>query len=90
MYRQRCRKYLIEFTRVALSQLIGDESAYGSRQRSYNSEHHHHTTYNIIYSKVLHSQRIQYAPACIQRYHHHKEHTKVKKKRILRYSIIII
>lgn len=34
MYRQRCRKYLIEFTLVALSQLIGDESAYGSRQRS--------------------------------------------------------
>ena len=38
-----------------------------------------------IYSKVLHSQRIQYHTARIQRHHHHKEHSEVKKQRILRY-----
>ena len=43
-----------------------------------------------IYSKILHSQRIQYDTARIQRHHHHKEHTEVKKQSILRYSFIII
>ena len=43
-----------------------------------------------MYSKVIHLQRIQYHTARIQRHYHHKEHTEVKKKRILRYTFIII
>ena len=43
-----------------------------------------------MYSKVLHSQRIQYDTARIQRHLHHKEHTEVKKKGVLRYAFIII
>ena len=44
-----------------------------------------------MYTQVLHSQRIQYDTARIQRPHHHKEHTEVKKKQsILSYPLIII
>lgn len=42
-----------------------------------------------MYSKVLHSQNIQYDTARIQRHHHHKEHTEVKKQSILRYTFVI-
>lgn len=40
-----------------------------------------------MYSKVLHSQHIQYHTARIQRHYHHKEHTEVKKQSILRYLL---
>ncbi len=43
-----------------------------------------------MYSKVLHSQRIQYHTARIQRHYHHKEHTEVKKQSILSYPLVII
>lgn len=43
-----------------------------------------------IYSKDLHSQRIQYDTARIQRHHHHKEHTEVKKQSILSNPLVII
>lgn len=43
-----------------------------------------------MYSKVLHSQRIQYDTARIQRHHHHKEHSEIKKQGIFRYSLVII
>lgn len=43
-----------------------------------------------MYSKVLHSQRIQYDTARIQRHHHHKEHTEIKKQSILSYSLVVI
>ena len=43
-----------------------------------------------MYSKVLHSQRTQYDTARIQRHHHHKEHTEVKKRGILSYTLIVI
>ena len=43
-----------------------------------------------MYSKVIHSQRTQYDTARIQRHHHHKEHTKVKKQSILSYPLVII
>lgn len=43
-----------------------------------------------MYTQVLHSQRIQYDTARIQRHHHHKEHTEVKKQNILSYPLIII
>lgn len=43
-----------------------------------------------MYSKVLHSQRIQYDTARIQRHNHHKEHTEVKKLSILSYPLIVI
>ena len=42
-----------------------------------------------MYSKVLHSLRIQYDTARIQRYHNHKEHTEVKKQSILSYPLVI-
>ena len=43
-----------------------------------------------MYSQILHSQRIQYDTARIQRHHHHKEHSEVKKQSILRYPLVII
>ena len=43
-----------------------------------------------MYSKVLHSQRIQYDTARIQRHHHHKEHTEVKKQSFLSYPLVVI
>lgn len=43
-----------------------------------------------MYSKVLHSQRIQYDTARIQRHHHNKEPTEVKKQSILGYPLVII
>ena len=43
-----------------------------------------------MYFKVLHSQRTQYDTARIQRHHHNKEHTKVKKQSILRYPLVVI
>ena len=43
-----------------------------------------------MYSKVIHSQRIQYDTARLQRHHHHKEHSEVKKQSILNYPLIII
>ena len=42
-----------------------------------------------MYYKVLHPQHIQYHTARIQRHHHHKKHSEVKKQSILRYSFII-
>lgn len=35
-------------------------------------------------------QHIQYHTARIQRHHHHKEHTEVKKQGILNYPLIVI
>lgn len=35
-------------------------------------------------------QHIQYHTARIQRHHHHKEHTEVKKQSILSYLLIIV
>ena len=43
-----------------------------------------------IYSKILNSQRIQYDTARIQRHHHHKEHTEVKKQSILSCPLVVI
>lgn len=43
-----------------------------------------------MYSKVLHSQHIQYHTARIQRHRHHKEHSEVKKQRFFRYSLVVI
>ena len=43
-----------------------------------------------MYTQVLQPQRIQYDTARIQRHHHHKEHTEVKKQSILSYPLIII
>ena len=43
-----------------------------------------------MYTKVLHSQRILYDTARIQRHHHHKEHTEVKKQSILSYPLVVI
>lgn len=40
-----------------------------------------------MYSKVIHSQRILYHTVRIQRHHHHKEHSEVKKQGILRYLL---
>lgn len=40
-----------------------------------------------MYSKVLHSQHIQYHTARIQRHYHHKEHTEVKNQSILSYLL---
>jgi len=42
-----------------------------------------------MYYKVIHPQRIQYHTARIQRHHHHKEHSEVKKQGILNYSLFI-
>lgn len=41
-------------------------------------------------SVVFHSQCIQYDSARVQLHDHHKEHAEVKKKRILRYSLVVI
>lgn len=35
-------------------------------------------------------KRIQFDSARIQRHHHHKEHSEVKKQSILRYSLVVI
>ena len=43
-----------------------------------------------MYSKDLHSQRIQYDTARIQRHHHHKEHKEVKKQSILSNPHVVI
>lgn len=43
-----------------------------------------------MYSKDLHSQCIQYHTARIQRHHHHKEHTEVKKRGVLSYPPVIV
>ena len=43
-----------------------------------------------MYSKILHSQRIQYDTARIQRHQHHKEHTEIKKQSILSYQLVVI
>ena len=43
-----------------------------------------------MYSKVIHSQRIQYDTARIQRHHHNKEHSEVKKQSILSYPLVVI
>lgn len=40
-----------------------------------------------MYSKVIHSQRILYHTVRIQRHHHHKEHSEVKKQSILSYPL---
>ena len=40
-----------------------------------------------MYYKVIHLQRILYHTARIQRHHHHKEHTEVKKQSILSYLL---
>ena len=57
---------------------------------SFLYSNHHNTTYHIIYSEVFHSQRIKYDSTHVQRHHHHKEHSEVKKRRILRYSFVDI
>ena len=46
--------------------------------------------WGYMYTQVLHSQRILYDTARIQRHQHHKEHTEVKKQSILSYPLIII
>ena len=43
-----------------------------------------------MYSKVLHSQRIQYDTARIQLHYHHKEHSEVKKQSILSYPLVVL
>ena len=60
------------------------------RMLTYAREQCHDFTYDIIYSEVFHSQRIQYDSARVQRHHHHKEHSEVKLQRILCYSLVII
>lgn len=60
------------------------------RMLTYARELSHDFTYDIIYSEVFHSQRIQYDSALIQQHHHHKEHSEVKKQSILRYSLVVI
>lgn len=35
-------------------------------------------------------KRIQFDAARVQRHHHHKEHSEVKKQSILRYSLVVI
>ena len=34
-------------------------------------------------------KRIQFDSARVQRHHHHKEHSEVKKQSILRYSLVV-
>lgn len=41
-------------------------------------------------SEVFHSQCIQYDSARVQRHYNNKEHSEVKKQRILRYSLVVI
>ena len=43
-----------------------------------------------MYYKVIHLQHIQYHTARIQRHHHNKEHSEVKKQRFFRYSLVVI
>lgn len=86
----RINKYLSEPLAIVLSHLIVQEPL---RTRSHGrvekTQHRNDASHDIIHSKILNAQYIQYHTACIQSNSHSEEHAEIQEEGILGYTVTI-